>query len=542
MRKRFRFSPSQALIWLIVRQTSKGALIIGLLAGFMLAAQGIGYASLYPDETTRTQFAASLQSAPGLGVLYGEAKNLISSTGYMVYRVVPVMSLVVAVWSLLTTIALFRGQEEAGRFDLIAAGSLSKNRIATLLAGGFGVSIALACLLSTLATYMVNASPDISISLATSLAINLSIFLPALLFSGVGIFVSQLTSIKQRAVLYGLIPLGVFFGMRAVGNTIEDLSWLKQLTPFGWSELINPVLGFQAVWMLPFLVFTLLFVGVGFYYSTKRDIGDGLIAESTLATSRFFLLRSPGQLEVRQYGFVFALWGITVLILNSIISIVTNVAAQAVAESPALAHAIGQLGGSLGDLKIAFLGVGIILSTMTLLVMIASGIGRLRRTETRGTLDIFFAQPIHRQRWLGGRFMMLIIITLTITILGLVAVWLMADTQGIALELSKVLLLGVFVSGIVAFVLSIGILLYGLWPRVAEAGVYIVIVWSFLIDAMQSAFTLPDILTKTSLFSYIPSSPVATPDWTQFMWFVGIGAVCGLVGIVGFKKRDISNA
>lgn len=532
-------SPRVALWHLGLRQTIKGAIIIGILAGFVAAIQGLGYASSYPDEKSRAGFAAISESAPTLGILYGEAKNLVSPAGYMVYRAMPFMALIAAIWGLMTVTKLLRGQEEDNRWEIITAGDTTARHASWLLMAGFGTSLFAAFAIGATITAAVGALPAIQLSLTASILVALGMFLPAALFGGIGALTSQLSLTKRRAVMYSLAPLAILFALRAIGNTVPDLYWLKTLTPFGWSDMISPAIDPHMLWLLPFVPFAVAFAGVGIYVAGKRDLGAGLIPESSTARSHYFLLKSPTAFSLRQNAPLFLGWGITALIMSVLISSLMSVAAEAVADSAVLQGAVGQLGGSVADLKVAFLGAGMVFVVIVLLIMATTSMANIRRDEAKNYLDNLLTQPVRRSVWLARR---LLLIVGTFTLISLVCVfttWLMAHFQGIALDLGNMLLIGIALTGTVGFTLGLGALLYGLWPRLAVIGMYIVIIWSFLIDIIGSVVTLNDLVIKSSLFHYIVLSPAAIPDWKTFGSLLGFGIVMAAIGIFAFTKRDI---
>ncbi len=520
------------------RQTRKGAIIIGLLAGLMTGIQGIGYAATYPTAESRAQFKASLESAPALGVLYGESKNLATPASYMAYRVVPFMGFIASVWALFAVTRLLRGQEEDGRIELITAGAVTRRRATWQLALGYGTSLLVAFLLSTAITMAFSMPTQVQATVWDCLLVNVAIFLPAALFGDIGLLVSQLSTTRRRALLYGLVPLVAFFAMRSAANSITDIYWLKQLTPFGWSDLLSPVLNPQLGWLLLFAGFALGCIGLAMYGVGRRDLGAGLLRESDSATSHFALLGSPTALALRQNSLVFAGWCLAALGVSGLMTAIADVAARAAADSPLLAESIGKLGNA-DDLKIAFLGAGLVFTLIILLIMATASLASVRGDEAKGYVDNLLVQPIRRSQWLASRLFIITAVFTAISVLCTLATWLLAKNQGIHIDLGNFLLVSIALTGPAVFLLGVGALLYGIVPRLAAAGMYTVIAWSFAIDLLSSVFTLDDWMAKSSLLHYAILSPTAAPDWTAFAWLAGLGAAMAAVGVVLFTKRDI---
>lgn len=537
--KRSSTSPARALFKFGIRQTIKGAIVLGILGGILVSVQGLGYAATYPDQKSRDQFAASLERAPALGVLYGEAKNMATPASYTVYRAVAVMGLITSVWALLTSTRLLREQEEDGRWETISAGNTTSRRASLLIIGGFVVSIFTAFSVMTAMTALMGLAPEVSLSLGTSALIILAIFLPALLFTAIGYFISQLSFSRRRAVLYGLVPLFTFFTLRSVGNTVSNLYFLKDFTPFGWADMISPVIDPKHEWIWPFIPFILVIGIAAVYLVGKRDVGGSLIPESDTVKSRFFLLQNPLTLTLRQNFFNAVTWCLSIIMMSGVIATVTNVAADALTDSPNLTNAITQLSGTTNDLKAAFIGAGMVFVVIALLIMAAVNLASVRKDEAKNYLDNILVQPVHRAVWLTMRVTAIALTFVLIALLATYSTWLIANGHGISIDLGNFLLVSIALTGTVVFTLGVGTLLYGLWPRIAAASMYIILGWSFLIDLISSAVKLDDFIVRTSLFHYMSLSPNDAPDWKTFSWLLGLGLVMAIVGIFSFTKRDI---
>lgn len=531
--------PQTALFQLGFKQTIKGAAILGILIGIMAALQGFGYVKTYPDAASRAAFAAAFESAPALGVLYGEIKNLASGAGYMVYRTVPVMGLLAAIWALMTVTKLLRGQEEDGRWEVLTSASTTPRQATFYLFAGFSASLIVAFTLSTIIVAAIGSMPEIAASIEESVLIGLSIFLPALLFGGIGILVSQLAATRRRAIFYGLTCIALFFILRSIANIIPDLYWLKTLTPFGWADQISPIFDPAPLWASPFLFTVSLFIVGGTFLVGTRDLGSGIINESATRKPRFHLLKSATGLAFRQNIPLFAAWTIAAISISILMASLTNVATEAVTDSPSLAGIVSQLGDSTTSLKLAFIGAGSIFVIIALLIMTTASFANIRKDEAKDYLDILLAQPLHRSSWLGKRLLLIIAASITVSLAHAVTTWLMADFQNITLDLGNMLLIAITATGIIIFTLGLGTLLYGIAPRIAVTCMYIVIAWSFLIDILESVIGLNEIIVKSSLFHYVTLSPAATPDWATFAWLIAIGFSMGGIGILAFTKRDI---
>jgi len=480
-------TPAAALRRFGLRQTIKGALILGISVGLFVTVQGLGYAKTFADERSRMDLAASLTDAPALGILYGEPKELLTTSGYMVYRTVAILALITSLWGLMTATKLLRGQEEDGRTEAIITGSTTNRHASWNMFLGYIGSMVVSFSLAALIIIGCGRIPGVDTPVLTCILIAAMIYLPSLLFASLGVLVSQFSVIRRRALMYGLVPLVILFALRGIANTMSDWYWLKNITPFGWVDKFSPVADTQLAWILPFLI-TIPILVLGIYFAGKRDLGASLIKESLNVKSHYFLLKTYVQLAIRQQLGIFIGWSIAAVAVSAIIAAVADIAAKAVADAPQMVDIIAKLGNSIGDIKVAFLGTGTIFIVLLLLIMATVGLGAIRRDEAMLYLD---------------------------------------NRVCVALI------------GTIVFTLGIGTFVYGILPRLATLAMYVVIAWSFTIDIVASVVKLDDIFIKSSLFHYVSSSPSEVPNWATFAWLVGIGLVMAAIGIATFTRRDI---
>ena len=531
-------SAAQAIFRFGLRQTLRGAIIVGLIAGVQLAVQGVAYQKAYSSAPKAAALAASLANAPGLGFIYGDARNLAYGTqGYMVYRVLAFMGIVTSVWALLAVTKLLRGAEEDGRYELIRTGAVTPRRATALLAAGFAGAWWTALLISFLLTLLAVRGGGITTSVTAMFLLNLAIFLPGLLFGGTGVLSSQLGLTRGRALLYGMAPLAALFLLRGMGNVSHSLHWLLYGTPFGWAQLISPVYGTNHAWVyalaLPAVVFAL-----GGIWLSERDYGGSIIHASTTARSRFFLLKSAWGLALRQNFWALLGWCLGVLLVVGLIASLANTAEGALKASGSLSRAVNKLGGA-NDLKVAFISAGVLFMVMILLVMSTALISQIRLDEAKQYLDNILVAPQKRTVWLAQRLLLAAGIVLTIAILGGLLLLAVASLQHITLDFAKVLTTSVCLVGSVVFMLGLGALLYGTLPRAAAMVMYGVLLWSFLVTLLASAVHLSKWLLHSSLFYYTSSNLTQWPDWRTFGWFMVLGVVFSAAGIWAFVRRDI---
>lgn len=533
------YSPSRALRHFGFRQTVRGALIIGWLIGIMMGAQGAAYVAAYPDQHSRDIFVASLRSMPAVGFMSGEIDDALTPASYSIYKSIAITTLIVSVWGLLVVTRLSRGQEEDGRLEPLLAGAITRRSVTAQLLIGFSYSLVVAFMIAWIMIAGLGALPNVNLTPGAATLLTLGVFLPGVFFAAFGVLTSQLALTRGRAVAYGLIPLLILFMVRGAANSISEWNWLKQWSPFGWTDLLNPVRYPAPEWIIPTVIFASLFICAGLYLVSRRDFAASVLPQSTHTKSRFFLLRSALALSIRQNSIPFFAWCVGTLAYAGLLASVAKVGADALASSPTFTQVMAKLGGTYDDLVIAFLGFGGLFTALILLVMTAVYMGNVRNQEAKGYLDNFLVQPIGRQRWLIGRIVIIICMATIISLLTGYVIWQIATVQGVAISLSIMLQNAIALTGSIILLVGIGVLLYGLLPRFVSVGMYAIIIWAFVVDVLKSLLSLDDWVDKTSLLHYVAFAPTKSPDWSTFLWLVGIGIFLMTIGVWCFTKRDI---
>ncbi len=541
MANRKTYSPARALRQLGFRQTLRGALIVGVLAGLMMGAQGAAYAAAYPDQHSRDMIVASLKSTPGLGFMAGEIENAGTPASYAIYKSIAVMTLITGVWGLMVTTRLLRGQEEDGQLEQIISKRTTKLSASYHLLAGYGYSLLLAFVIAWAAIAALGTDPQVKLSSSGAFFMAVATFLPAIFFGALGVLTSQLAVTRGRAMAYALVPLLFLFAIRGAANSIIDWNWLKQWTPFGWSDLLNSVLHVQPLWVVPAIAFSIVFVGAGLYFARVRDLGSSILPQSQIARSHFYLLNSPVSLAIRQNIGSFTWWLVGTLVFTGMLAAIAETGTKLLESSPAAAELFSKLSNAHSDLVITFLSFGGLFTTIILLIMVTVYLGGVRRDEAKGYLDNMLVQPVSRASWLTWRLSIIIVMATIITFLAGYLTWQFTANQNISLDFWIVTQNMLTLVGPVTLLLGIGAFLYGFLPRAAVAIMYAVIVWTFVVDILRAIFSLNDSIEKTSLLHYVSFTLDKAPNWSSFAWLVSIGVVLASIGVWQFTRRDIVN-
>jgi ABC-2 type transport system permease protein len=221
-----------------------------------------------------------------------------------------------------------------------------------------------------------------------------------------------------------------------------------------------------------------------------------------------------------------------------VFGLVTQAAGTSLQGSPTLQRVISRLGAT-GAGAVTYLGYVFLIAAGLVAIAVAGQISAIRNEEESGHLDNLLVGPVARWRWLGVRLACGVGLVVLAGLATGAAAWIGATTQHAAVGLGDLLRAGLNVTPPAVFVLGIGVLAYGLWPRLAVPVTYGLVVWSFLVETIASITGAGRWLRDTSPVLHITPAPAAPPDWTAALWLVGLGLVAALVGIAAFTRRDL---
>jgi ABC-2 type transport system permease protein len=212
-----------------------------------------------------------------------------------------------------------------------------------------------------------------------------------------------------------------------------------------------------------------------------------------------------------------------------------------VSGSTVIEDVIGRLGGS-GTGASAYLGLTFVIAAGLIGVAAAGHVASTRDEEADGRLDHVIVQPVSRRSWLAGRVAVGAALVLLAGIVMGIAAWAAAATQDTGIGVGTLARAGANIAPPGLFVLGVGTLIFGVWPRGAAPVSYAVVVWSLLVAVLGSVVSVNHWLLDTSVLQHTTPAPAAAPDWSSAGALVGLGALGAAAGIVTFGRRDIVSA
>ena len=115
--------PASAITATSVRQVRRGTAIAAVLCGGMAATVVLQYRGL--EGALGMESLSALAENPAIRTLFGPPVALDDPGGFTVWRTGTFLAVLAGIWAALAATRLTRGEEEAGRWDLLLSGGLT---------------------------------------------------------------------------------------------------------------------------------------------------------------------------------------------------------------------------------------------------------------------------------------------------------------------------------------------------------------------------------------------------------------------------------
>lgn len=478
-------------------------------------------AGLYADPVGR------MMVGPGFG-MDAPTHERFFAAGYAF-----VLYIALALMSVFTMIRHTRADEQAGRAELLRANVVGRH--ATLAAA------LIVTMLQVLAASALIAVGALSAGYAPtgSLLIAATGAATGLFFAGAAAVAAQLGSSSRGAAGLAGGLIGLAYVIRMAGDAPQvggtALSWAS---PLGWAQQTAPYV--EDLWW-PVLLPAgggLLLVALGFWLSTRRDVGEGILPARLSRAEARPALGTPLGMAARTLLGTLRGWGIALVFAGLMFGSYSQTMLDA-ADSlpPEFADFFTGKDVMLGYLAYIALFMGILV-----LAAAVGGLQQIRGEETRSRAEYGLSAPLSRTTWLGAH--------LTVVLAGVV---LILAAVGAAMGLGAALSLeedgGRYASDLIAAALQqvpailcvVGIVtaLIGWLPRAAPPVGWAIVAFCGFMGTFGGLLDPPAALVDLDPFHHLASHPVEPIAWEPIAWLTAIGAAGIVLGLLGWRRREV---
>jgi ABC-2 type transport system permease protein len=514
---------------LAVRQVRRGALIVAVVCAGMSAMVASQYQAMFGSQLDRSALRA-LAENPAIKILFGPAVALDDAGGFTVWRTGTPLLVLGGVWILLAATRIARGEEDAGRWDLLLAGRL---RMVDLVLRCLAAVAGCALLISAaVGAALLAAGTDGTGAIIYATAI----FGVTLTFATAGLLAAQIMPTRPAAIGLTVSVVGVALLLRMVADGVPALAWSAWVTPFGLVSRAAPYAENRVAPLLVLVAVPLLLALATVATARGRDLGSGVIAVASSRLPRTRLLGSIAGFAVRRavrptIGCAIGIGAYFLLVGALIASILEFFDENSRFAELAAAAGFAGLDSANGFAAALFSLLAIptgLYGATRLAAMVADE--RARRQTA------LFATPTSRTRLLSTEIGVTSAGVLFLHVVAALAIWSGAMITGAPMGIGAALAGALNTAPVAWLAVAAAALAVGWLPSMVGAIGALPVVGGFLLYAAHA----PSWVTELSPFVHVGAVPKASPDWPAVVTFILISVAMSAAGLAGYSHRDLT--
>ena len=521
------------------KRAVRSAAIWGTLFGVLILNEALSYHKSFPTAQSRDKFAHTLGANSGLSAIIGPARHVDTIGGFVAWRIFGLVIIVGAIWGLLAATRLMRREEDAGRWELLLAGRTTRRHATAQAVVGLAAGWLTLWALTAALTVVAGSDSTVGFSVSASVFYATASSLSAAIFLAIGVLVTQLGATRRQANGLGAAAFAVFYLIRMVADSGTGLAWMRWVSPLGWVENLRPLTGSQPIALLPIVLLILLAAGSGIALAGQRDLGAAVISRRGTAKGGTWLLGGANVMVAQLERWVAVAWIVGLGALALMFGVVARSAASGNVAVNAIQQQLGRLGAHPASAVSAWVGYEFIFLAALLAFAAAGQVAALRAEEAEGHLDNLLARRLNRSTWLLGRLGFAAVFVLVAGVVTGIGGWIGVAARHSDISLESMLQAGFNVAVPALFVLGVGAVIYGVVPRLAAPLLYVLVLWSFLVEIIGSSITSNHWLLDTAILTHLGPVPAAGLNWTAVLALIGLGVMGSLAGTATFHRRDL---
>jgi ABC-2 type transport system permease protein len=505
--------------------------IVALLCGGMAATVVTQYRGL--DGALQMASLSALAENPAIRTLFGPPVALDDPGGFTVWRTGSVLAVLVGTWAVLAATRLTRGEEEAGRWDLLLAGRVTLRSL---------VARTLAVLLCAAA--IPGVAVGIGMALTGAATIGAVLFAAAIAGVGMtgaalGVLAAQL--LPERRAASGLAIALLLAGLlaRMVGDGVSALAWLHWLTPFGLIGRAAPFAGNRVFPVVVLAGMAALFAVTAAALTAGRDVGSGRLRGRDRGRTPSRLLGSLTGLAVHRTRRPTFTWGLGLAAYFLLIGLLATSMVEFLRENPVFAELAEQAGiVQLGSVE------GYVASLFSLLAVpvgafAAGRIAAAAHDESAGRLALLLSLPVARIRWAAIEAGAVAVGCVVLAAVAGLATWAGTAWVGARLDPGDAVWGAISVVPVALLCLGGALAALGWAPQAVLPLGVLPAAGGYLLLVFADTFRWPEWVRGLSPFSHVAFVPAEPMDVAGALGQLGVAGVLAVVGLVGYARRDL---
>jgi ABC-2 type transport system permease protein len=370
--------------------------------------------------------------------------------------------------------------------------------------------------------------------MAWGLTIGAASFACGIFYGGVAAITSQICETSRGAKSLAILILGIGYMLRAMGDVQADA--LNYLTPFGLAFKAKPYAENNLVPILIIIIVAIVLFIVAFLLNHKRSMYAGYLPTKRGRRHAVFL-SGPFTLGLRLVKNQIIAWAIILMLGGASFGSIFGDINKFFTEDSIMSQIIGTGGGT--DFVLSFVSYLNLVLSLIASIPIIGMINRLRAEEKAERLEQVYSKKVSKIKtlvsFLGIAFVSSIIFQFC-TAIGIYG--------ASSAVLEDKIEFSVFLKGLLAALpamwifLGVAVFLTGVLPRLTSL-TWVLFAITFFMVYMGKMLNLPDWANHLTPFSNIPDYPIGEIEFAPLAIMTAIFIGLSVIGIVGYRKRDL---
>ena len=525
--------PRRTIAGLAARQTRRSALVLVVSGVAYMALEVVSFRTAYPNGVSPVQFQM-FEDNPAIRMMQGVPVALGTPGGFAVWDGGWVIQLILALWAILTTSRLLRGEEDLERTDLLLAGPVRASTATTIVLSVLG---GLAVLFGAVIAITMGLSGT---GVTGSVLLGLALAGVTATFVATAAITSQLVDVRRRAAALAAGVLAVAYVLRMVGNSTDPRAWVRWFTPLGWLDQLKPYGDPDMRALIPLVVVPILLGVTAMLLRARRDTGGALLSRESGRVAHLRYLGGPTAFAWRSNRAVLLGWAIGLGVFAVVMGALIGTMMEWLAGDQSYQQLLASFGLDAALTTLGFLAMIGSMFGVAVGLQVAWRIGSARAEEESGRAEAILSRPVSRLRWLTGHVGLALGGALLLLAVSGAGVWLGVVSSGA----SGITLLDAIKSVLntLPVVLLIGgltVACFGLLPRATTAVPVTLTAVLYVLSLLGPALDWPAWVLNLSPFTHLAWVPMAPWAATAGIVMTLIGVALLVLGFWTFHRRDI---
>lgn len=493
------------------------------------------YPSLYKDEASRLAASMTMENPAMIAMLgpgYETEAYLASPGPFFANEMLLFTAIAAAIMNILLVSQSTRGDEEAGRLEIVQARSVGKvaytNAVMIII---FGANVLLSLLIGIGISLLQIEGMDWQSTMLFGSVLGLT----GLVFGAMTLVIAQLVESARSVTMFSLMVLILSYLIRAIGDV--NYEWLSYASPLGWTVRTKVFADDDWLPVIVLSVLTVFFGLLALYLHAKRDIGSGYFTPRKGRSHASKLLLTPFGFHLWMQKTNIAAWTLAIFVLSWSMGFVMGDMESywqdiELIEQFLAADMQAEMTEQFITLIIAIMTlIGTIPVTMTVL--------HLKGEEMRGFMENMFSRATSRHRVLANYVLFSIFVSLLMQTALAVGFWsgCVAVLEEPMTFLTTLKAAFVYLPAMWLFS-GIAVWLYGWFPKLTPL-VWLYLSYGFFVMYLGNLLDMPLWLRNISVFEHVAKIPLEEVKVFPLAIIVIIAFLFFLFGFYHFRKRDL---